>query len=123
MAIPTYYRTAKEWKEPFTSDSDFAQRLALSLDHFEEFARPDVYFEQFQKTGDAQAFAEAYTGFFRAAFEPCLFVRLSSKRTPANRQEVMDSFSRRLQAALARDPKKYSCHWRLQLMLIAKKSV
>ena len=40
MAIPTYYRTAQEWEEPFTSVSNFAQ--ALSLDHFEEFALPDV---------------------------------------------------------------------------------
>jgi hypothetical protein len=121
MAIPTYYRTAEEWKEPFTSDSDFAQKLALSLDHFEELARPDVYFEQFQKTGDAKAFAESYTAFFRAAFEPCLFVSLSSKRTPEKRREVTDAFSRRLQAVLAQDPEKCCCRWRLELMLISKK--
>ena len=36
MAIPTYYRTAEEWKEPFTSD--FSSARALSLDRFEEFA-------------------------------------------------------------------------------------
>jgi hypothetical protein len=57
MAIPTYYRTAQEWREPFTSASNFPQASQLSLDHFEEFARPDVYFEQFQRTGDAEAFA------------------------------------------------------------------
>jgi SAM dependent carboxyl methyltransferase len=121
MAIPTYYRTAQEWKEPFMSDSDFAQKLALSLDHFEEFARPDVYFEQFQRDGNAQAFAQAYTGFFNAAFEPCLFVSLSHKRTPESRQQVIDLFSQRLQSALTQDPKKYSCRWWLQLMLISKK--
>jgi hypothetical protein len=43
MAIPTYYRTAQEWKEPFSSDSDIAQSLAL--DRFEEFVLPDVYLE------------------------------------------------------------------------------
>jgi len=30
MAIPTYYRTAEEWKEPFTSD--FIRKSGLSLD-------------------------------------------------------------------------------------------
>jgi S-adenosylmethionine-dependent carboxyl methyltransferase len=119
MAIPTYYRTAHEWKEPFTSGSDLAQ--ALSLDHFEEFALPDVYLEQYEQRGDAQAFAEAYTGFFKAAFEPCLFVNLSDKRTPESRQQVIDLFSQRLQSALAQDPKKYSCRWIIQLMLISKK--
>jgi len=35
MAIPTYYRTAEEWKEPFTSD--FIRKSGLSLDDFKEF--------------------------------------------------------------------------------------
>jgi hypothetical protein len=117
MAIPTYYRTAEEWKEPFISHSNFP----LSLDHFEEFALPDVYLERFEQDGDAHAFAEAYTGFFKGAFEPCLFVNLSDKRTPEEWQQVIDSFSQRLQSALAQDPKKYSCRWLIHLMLISKK--
>jgi hypothetical protein len=119
MAIPTYYRTAQEWKEPFSSDSEIAQSLVL--DRFEEFALPDVYLEQFEHDGDAEAFAETYTGFFKAAFEPCLFVSLSDKRTPDDRYRVIDSFSQRLQSALAKDPKKYSCRWVIHLMLISKK--
>jgi hypothetical protein len=120
MAIPTYYRTAEEWKEPFTPDSNFAQTLALSLDHFEETRLPDVYLEQFEQDGDAQAFTESYTGFFKAAFEPCLFVSLSGTRTSQNRQQVIDLFSERLHFALAQDPQRYSCRWLLQLMLISK---
>jgi len=74
-----------------------------------------------ESIGIAQAFAEAYTGFFKAAYEPCLFVNLSDKRTPESRQQVIDLFSQRLQSALAQDPAKYSCRWRLQLMLISKR--
>src|SRR6266481_3884698 len=73
MAIPTYYRTAEEWKEPFMPDSTSVPGAALSLDHFEEVTLPDVYLKKFQQDGDAQAFAEAYTGLFKAAYEPCLF--------------------------------------------------
>jgi hypothetical protein len=120
MAIPTYYRTAQEWKEPFMPDSNFSQASALSLDHFEEFALPDTYFERYQQDGDAQTFAEAYTGFFKAAFEPCLFVSLRDTRTQQSRQQVIDSFSQKLQSELAQDPEKYSCHWFLQLMTISK---
>jgi hypothetical protein len=121
MAIPTYYRTPQEWKEPFASESNFLQRAVLSLDHFEEVTLPDVYLEQFQQDGNAQAFAKAYTGFFKAAYEPCLFVNLSDKRTAESRQQVIDLFSQRLQSALAQDPAKYSCRWVLHLMLISKK--
>lgn len=120
MAIPTYYRTAEEWKEPFTSNLDVGQSLALSLDYFDEMRLPDVYLEQFEQSGDREAFAEAYTGFFKAAYEPCLFVSLSTTRTPQDRQHVLDLFSQKLRPALAKDPQKYSCRWVLQLMLIAK---
>src|SRR5438552_1243513 len=102
-------------------DSISVPAAALSHDHFEEVTLPDVYLERFQQDGDAQAFAEAYTGFFKAAYEPCLFVNLSDKRTPESRQRVIDLFSQRLQAALAQDPANYSCRWRLQLMLISRK--
>lgn len=121
MAIPTYYRTAGEWKEPFTSDSDFVRASGLSLEDFKEFRLEDVYLEQFQRDNNAQAFAAAYTGFFKAAYEPCLFVNLSDKRTPESRQHVIDLFSQKLESALAQDPKKYSCRWVLDLMLISKK--
>ncbi len=99
-------------------DSNFPQASAFSLDHLEELALPDGYLEEFQQ---AEAFAEAYTGFFKAAFEPCLFVSLRDTRTPESSEDVIDSFSEKLRTALAQDPEKYSCHWRLQLMLISKK--
>jgi len=121
MAITTYYRTAQEWKEPFMSDPTFAHTAALSLDHFEEVTLPDVYLERFQQDGDAPTFATAYTDFFKAAYEPCLFVNPSDKRTAESRQHVIDLFSQKLQFALAQDPEKYSCHWVLHLMLISKK--
>ena len=74
-----------------------------------------------RESGDAEAFAEAYAGFFNAAFEPCLFVSLRETRTQQSGQEVIDSFSEKPRTALAYDPAKYSCRWRLQLMLISKK--
>ena len=122
MAIPTYYRTTQEWKAPLTPGSDFMEASGLSLIHFEERVLADTYFEQYQQNRDAKAFAEAYTGFFKAAFEPCLFAGLLDNRTPQRRQDVIDSFSQGLQSGLAQDPEKYSCRWFLQLMVIAKKS-
>jgi hypothetical protein len=120
MAIPTYYRTATEWKEPFTGASNFAQTRGLSLNHFEELRLPDVLLEKFERDGNAEALAEAYTGFFRAAYEPCLFVSLSDGRTAQDRHQIVDSFAQKLRDALAQDPRKYSCRWVLHLMVISK---
>jgi len=63
----------------------------------------------------------AYTEFFKAAFELCLFVEPSDERTSQHRQHVIDLFSQRLLSALAQDPEKYSCRWLIQLTLISKK--
>src|SRR5436190_10032976 len=93
----------KSGKSSFTSD--FIRKSGLSLDDFKEFRLDDVYLEQFQRDDNAQAFAAAYTGFFKAAYEPCLFVNLSDKHTPENRQHVIDLFSQKLESALAQDPK------------------
>jgi hypothetical protein len=65
MAIPTYYRTAQEWKEPLTPGSDFVEASGLSLIHFEERVLSDIYFEQYQQNRDAKAFAEATPGSLR----------------------------------------------------------
>jgi hypothetical protein len=68
----------------------------------------------------AATISPSSTGFFKAAFEPWLFVSLRDARTPQSRQDVIDSFSEKLRIALAQDPEKNSCHWRSQLMLISK---
>jgi len=52
MDIPTYYRTAQEWKEPLTPGSDLVDASGLSLVHFEERVLSDTYFEQYQQNRD-----------------------------------------------------------------------
>jgi hypothetical protein len=47
-------------------------------------------------------------------------IRESEQQTHARKPAARDLFSQKLQAALAQDPKKYSCRWALHLMLISK---
>ncbi len=120
MAIPTYYRVEKEWREPF-KDSEFIQGNPLRLLRYEEFALDDVYLAQYEQTGDAVAFAKEYAAFFLAAFEPSLFVSLREDRDDLNKQRISEIFSKQLQTALAQDPSKYSARWWLAVMVIAKR--
>lgn len=119
MAIPTYYRTEAEWREPF-EDEGFLAANPLRLLHYQEFAEDDVYLAEYERSGDARAFAREYTAFFRAAFEPSLFHALHGDRDQQERQNLIEEFSSRLREALAQDPPGYSARWWLNLMVIAK---
>jgi hypothetical protein len=119
MAIPTYYRVAREWREPF-DDPEFVRVHPLQLLHYEESALGDVFVDRYDQTGDARAFAQSDAGFFRAAFEPSLFVALRADRSDADRARLIDAFAQRLEGALARDPTSHGTRWVLQLMWIAK---
>lgn len=119
MAIPTYYRTEKQWRQPF-EDAEFMAANPLSLLHYEQFALEDFYLDQYEQTQDAAAFAREYAAFFHAAFEPALFVSLRAERGEEDKRQVIEIFSRKLRAALAQDPPKYSARWWLALMVIAK---
>jgi len=119
MAIPTYYRTEREWREPF-GDATFTREHPLALEHYEEVRLGDVYLEAYERTHDAETFARAYAGFFRAAYEPVLFAGLRPTRSAESAQAVKDLFAQRMQAALAKAPARYSARWMLQLMLVGK---
>lgn len=119
MAIPTYYRVEREWREPF-EDVNFIGARSLHLVHYQEFALEDVNLNQYAQTHDAEAFAKNDVAFFRAAFEPALFAALDGSRTPAERAQLIAAFTQRMQTALAQNPDAYAARWVLQLMWIAK---
>lgn len=119
MAIPTYYRVEREWREPF-DDPDFVRAHPLQLLHYEESTLGDVFVDRYERTRDAGAFARADATFFRAAFEPSLVVALREDRSDADRARLIDAFAQRLQGALAQDPASHGARWVLQLMWIAK---
>jgi hypothetical protein len=115
-----YYRTADEWRAPLAATSELTRETRLVLSRFEEVTLPDVYLERFQEDHDAGAFARAYTEFFRAAYEPCLFASLGQDRDTRSRQAAIDAFAQRLEAALARNPARYASRWVLHLIGIRK---
>ena len=119
MAIPTYYRTEKEWREPF-EDADFLRDNPLRLLSYAESSEDDVYLAQYKRTGDADAFAREDAAFFLAAFEPALFAALSADRPDPDKQRIIEGFTNRLLPPLAHDPPKYPAQWRLAVMAIAK---
>ncbi|HUK50134.1 MAG TPA: hypothetical protein VLV18_03785 [Terriglobales bacterium] len=119
ICVPTYYRTRREWEEPFTA-AGFLQTGDMRLVKYDEVVMADTYLEQYEKTGDKAAFAKTYTSFLRAAFEPCLFVNLKRRRTASVSKSIIDQFWQRVENDVGRDPEKCSCQWVLALIRVAK---
>ena len=69
MVIPTYFRTDDELAAP----CDGALGAALALEEHLVVTAPDPLFDEYERTGDAAAYAHAFTGWLRAFSEPSLF--------------------------------------------------
>jgi hypothetical protein len=120
MDIPIYYRTEREWKEPFASDSGFAAGNGLTLQRFEKVLLPNPYSTDFAATGDARAFARSFAAFFRAFSEPSFSRALRSGRTTEDRQKIMDGLFARVQKSMEADPAPYNKPWQLALLELQK---
>jgi len=116
MAIPTYNRTPAEFAAPFADGA----ASGLTVLHRQLDVLADPLLAQYRETGDLNAFAASCTGFFEAAFEPCLFSSLAEGRGAAERQSLLRQFRDGLKAKIAAAPQEASCAWRVFTMLIAK---
>ncbi|WP_432058439.1 hypothetical protein [Streptomyces sp. bgisy022] len=118
MTIPTWNRTAEEFLAPLGADP-LAE--VLRLEEHELVALPDPHLERYEETGDASAFAEGVTQFFRAAFEPSLFSALDPERSDAEVSAAAGAFAEGLRARAAADPKAVETHWHVLLLRVTRR--
>ena len=107
-AIPTYYRTRGECEAPFTADAPFELLESTPTD------LQDPFWPAYEQNHDAQAFATAYTAFFRAFSEPCFFGDVH--------MPVADEFYNGVEKRIAADPDAAVCQWQLLLMRISRRA-
>ena len=119
MAIPVYFRNLSECGEPFSSGTVGEH---LILEESSLVVLPDPLWDEFQKTGDAEAFASGQTGFFRAWSETSLFGVLDANRPHESRLQLADQFYQRVQDRIVASPSAAKCEWRMPRLLIAKKN-
>jgi hypothetical protein len=117
MAIATYFRATEELEAPFRTGS---LSRVLRLEAHEQAVLCDPIGEEYDATGDAAAFASAYTGWLRGFSEPSLLGALDPDRpreeVVAFASELYDNVSTRL----AREPAKLRCNWELSQLLVTK---
>ncbi len=101
--FPVYCRSAAEAAAPVDEGGELAGSLTLHSSAVEEVANP--YWEQLQRDGDADGYAQAYTAFVRAFSESTLNANLfgpgANGVAPA---ALCDEYFERFAAATAADP-------------------
>ena len=73
MAIPTVGRSRQEFAGPFDGDGRFA---GLAIERLEIFAGEDRIWEDYERSGDAEAFGAQWARFSRASVFPSLAAAL-----------------------------------------------
>jgi hypothetical protein len=109
MFYPTWNRTLQEFLEPFGREPLAA---ALSVEEFAEHTTSDgVTYPQYERDGDAAAFASAYVPFVKAVTAPSFFRWIASDRTESEHAAIEDAFYDGLQRRIRADPAKATCDW------------
>jgi hypothetical protein len=100
LAMPCYYRTVEEMIDPIKR-GDSPVHDAFSIDGAEALEIPVPFLVEFRRGGDAQAYAEAYTGFLRAVSESVVQAALVESA------EVIDRLYERIRDRLLAEPERY----------------
>jgi hypothetical protein len=116
MHVPTYFRSAAEWRAPFG-----AAELPLELVDYAEELLPDVLWTAYERSGDRAAFADAWVGWLRAFTEPLLSGALNAERAEPQRRALLDELYRRTAARIVREPERAKIPWTLAIMHMTRK--
>jgi SAM dependent carboxyl methyltransferase len=117
--FPVYCRTAAEAAAPL-GDGPLGDRLELVDQRLDEVSNP--YWEEYERSGDAEAYARTYTEFVRAFAESTMLAGLFEPgATGVEPAELCDRYFERLEELNAADPEsgRYEA-WILRLVFRAR---
>ena len=115
--FPVYCRSVAEMTAPLTGDGPLASRLEVVGAEEGDVANP--YWAQFERDGDAPAYAKAYTEFVRAFAEPTMKAHLFEPAASGKDPDALsDEYFARLEASTAAEPEagRYEA-WIIRLVL------
>ncbi len=120
MVLPMYYRTAEQYTAPLAAGAASPVGRALRLVEQQEASLADVYWAQYERTGDASGYAADYTAYLRAFTEPVLFGPATVPRAASERARLARTYYARVEERIAAAPARAICHWRVILLRIAR---
>jgi hypothetical protein len=117
LTMPCYYRTVEELLAPLDA-KDSPVRDAFAVERAEALEVPTPFCVEFRRSGDAAAYAGAYTGFLRAISEPVVRAALNQ---PAGGAATVEGLYERVRARLLAEPERYSWRYILVAALLTRR--
>jgi hypothetical protein len=117
FTFPAYFRTVAELIEPLER-KDSPVRGVFTVDRAESLEVATPFFVEFRRSGDAAAYARAYTGFLRAVSEPVVKAAL---RQPQREATTVECLYERIRARLQAEPERYLFRYILVAALLTRR--
>jgi hypothetical protein len=118
MVLPTYYRTLSEFTEPLGEQTPAG---SFELEECSETDLADPLWARYVESDDLAEYSASVADFLRAFSEPSLFAAIATERSPEAAAELADEFYGRVRDAVAKQPAKAECTWRLVLLRVVKR--
>jgi hypothetical protein len=118
LTFPAYFRTVAELIEPLERDDSPLHRV-FTVDRAEALEVPTPFFVEFRRSGDAAAYAGAYTGFLRAISEPV--VKAALRLPERNEAATLECLYERIHARLEAEPERYLFRYILVAALLTRR--
>jgi hypothetical protein len=119
--FPQVYRTVAEFVAPLQDPSSAVYKAGLRLEHVETRVVRCPYARDFERHGDAAAFARAYIPTLRSWSEPTFAAGLAPTRSAEERGRILDDFYGRYEALVASAPRGHAMDY-VHIYLICAKT-
>jgi hypothetical protein len=116
FTMPLYFRTVAETLAPLQREDSPVKDL-FAVDRAETLEVPTPFLVEFDRTGDAAALADTYTGFLRAFSEPVARAALGGTDDDAM---LMDELFGRVHARVKAEPQRYRFRYILTAALFTR---
>lgn len=92
MTLPQYYNNVEEFSHPLTDTASKVYQAGMRLESIQTEVVPCPFAKDFEKHGDASAFAKAYIPTIRSWNESIFKGALSDTRSEAEKNELIESY-------------------------------
>lgn len=118
--FPQFYKTPIEFAAPFLDSASPVAQAGLRMDHISTRVTRCPYAADFERHGDARAFAKAYIPTLRSWTESTFAGALDKTRSITERQAIVDRFYQAYEDAVAASPQGHGMDYVHCFMVLAK---